>query len=55
MLGPTASAVFEGNVHGVVVQARANNGTVLSVSAASAWLGEVISNCAVTVVSVTSR
>ena len=51
ILGPTQSAVLEGSVQGVVVQAR-NTGLPQPVISG---FGSRMSNCAVAVVSFTSR
>ena len=52
ILGPTVKAVFEGNVHGVVVQAR--KCTVAAPKSASLCPLFIILNWATTVLSLTS-
>ena len=52
MSGPTVSAVLDGKVHGVVVQAKRCTGE--SPKSARLWSDGTTANCAVTLVSVTS-
>ena len=54
MLGPTQSAVFEGNVHGVVVQAMKNTGRVSQPKSFWDFSSLITSNWAAAVVSFTS-
>ncbi len=53
--GPTQSAVFEGNVHGVVVQARKYTGSVSQPKTGCDIRSFITSNCTAAVVSLTSR
>ena len=52
--GPTQSAVFEGNVHGVVVHARKYTGSVSMPKRGCDFASLMTSNWQVAVVSVTS-